>query len=417
MSDDSTALELHLQSLEIARSDTDRARALWGAAVAAADLEIDDADDYLEAFRAISPDDPDTRLRAAVGLMINAERRGTLDGVFPVVSSLLPLAEYSTDPMVKGSFLVQLSYVETLRAYYTHARELAQRAEDVCRSVQSAFGEGTCYIALANAEIGLRRFSQAKQALRRVRNTAARLRDPYLAAATVSLPIKLALSEGSPQPRTIEPPEVESAPRSIRGELLALQALSAAIDGRSSDAAEAAVGARAMTSGIEASHLSRYADLIVRLREEETGALTDSIRELYRETVDADVYDALVLAYRSYPALLNELATTLDDLTDLRALLARAGDGHMAREAGIELGPTRTHPQARFGSLTHRESEILGLICAGLSNREIARHLVIAESTAKVHVHNVLKKLGVRNRLQAALMAQDWWCDPLDGLD
>ena len=63
--------------------------------------------------------------------------------------------------------------------------------------------------------------------------------------------------------------------------------------------------------------------------------------------------------------------------------------------------------QALIESLTNREVDILRLLSEGLNNREIADQLVITEGTVKNHVTNILGKLGVRDRTQAALKARE----------
>jgi DNA-binding NarL/FixJ family response regulator len=73
------------------------------------------------------------------------------------------------------------------------------------------------------------------------------------------------------------------------------------------------------------------------------------------------------------------------------------------------LTPKAKSPQeSMVEPLSEREIQVLQLIAAGASNREIADTLVIAEGTVKNHVTHILEKMGVRDRTQAALRAREW---------
>lgn len=65
----------------------------------------------------------------------------------------------------------------------------------------------------------------------------------------------------------------------------------------------------------------------------------------------------------------------------------------------------RTAPPKEFGELTEREHEILRLIATGLSNAEIGHKVYISETTVKTHVTHILQKLGLRDRVQAVVLA------------
>lgn len=79
-------------------------------------------------------------------------------------------------------------------------------------------------------------------------------------------------------------------------------------------------------------------------------------------------------------------------------LSAGVGGGAMARAAAAK---------EQAAELTPRELEVLGLVGAGLSNAEIAARLYLVEGTVKAHVSAILVRLGVKNRVQAAIVAYE----------
>ncbi len=74
------------------------------------------------------------------------------------------------------------------------------------------------------------------------------------------------------------------------------------------------------------------------------------------------------------------------------------------RIAADFVGPAKPRPDAAFG-LSNREREVLGLIILGKTNREIGERLFISQKTVGVHVGNILSKLGVSGRVEAAMVA------------
>ena len=83
---------------------------------------------------------------------------------------------------------------------------------------------------------------------------------------------------------------------------------------------------------------------------------------------------------------------------------AAAGQVQLAPQAAARLLREVRAPD-NPETLTDRETEVLRLLAAGQANKEIARSLTIGEKTVKTHVSNILGKLGVQSRTQAALYA------------
>ncbi len=106
------------------------------------------------------------------------------------------------------------------------------------------------------------------------------------------------------------------------------------------------------------------------------------------------------------------LGTFVDAGSGLAPLLQEAARrGIYPQQAGKILATlgtgTARHIPGLVEPLSQREVEVLRLVVAGLSNRQIARQLVITPGTAKTHIHNICGKLNARNRTEAAIRARE----------
>ncbi len=140
-------------------------------------------------------------------------------------------------------------------------------------------------------------------------------------------------------------------------------------------------------------------DLIETLR---AGACGYLLKNIQAETLVSAIKTAAQGESVVSPQMMGKL------LSGVRSSASRAATGGAIPPAPA--GLARTAPAAgaeaaELEKLSPREREILRFIARGLSNKEIARALELAESTVKIHVQNMLRKLNLSSRVQAAVFA------------
>lgn len=129
-----------------------------------------------------------------------------------------------------------------------------------------------------------------------------------------------------------------------------------------------------------------------------------------------------------WPAIEIVVVTSFTETDSVRAALEAGASGYLLKDAGADevaaairaAAAGRMHldpavakaltaslrtPRSAADALTGREREVLVLVASGVTNREIGRRLGVAERTARTHVSNILGKLGLQSRTQAALWA------------
>jgi DNA-binding NarL/FixJ family response regulator len=183
--------------------------------------------------------------------------------------------------------------------------------------------------------------------------------------------------------------------------------------------AEAADGAQAVTAVLK--HRPDVVLMDIRMPEMDgleatrrilTARAGDGCRIIILTTFDLDQYVYAALTAGASGFLLKDvppehLIAGIRLVRDGEALLAPAITRRLIEEFTSSHRAVQPAPPAALATLSPRENEVFRLIARGYSNQQIARHLVVSETTVKTHVTRILTKLDLRDRVQVVVLAYE----------
>jgi LuxR family transcriptional regulator, maltose regulon positive regulatory protein len=392
------ALAFFSEAERVAKSDADRREALWGLFLTTHQIQPTATRAILAEYERLSDGAPETVLRIFVARYQTAAALGRLERLIGEGHTAASVAKRARDPYVKTSFYDSFSRVLVLTGRYAEALPIVndELAEGRKHRLKFVIASALCGKALV--ELGLRRFASALAVCDEAVERAQDIGDLHAMYQCAVIRARVFLSEQRAE-SAVDALNVAWERRPGAGmwsEFLATQALALACADRLNEA-EHQLREVQTSHAVEARATVAATRAVIAIRRERD-AVT-AVEALHAALGETGVIDVLVTAYRAEPRLLAHMTSSEEMRHTVISALARANDARLGQEAGISL------PGTTVLTLTKRETEVLRLIREGLTNREIARELVISESTAKLHVRHILGKLGVRSRTEAAIRA------------
>jgi LuxR family transcriptional regulator, maltose regulon positive regulatory protein len=410
------ALDLYRRAEAASTTLMDRREATWYQVICLVDLELPEAAQILEALRStlIRSDPNDVVRSAGIGLAYQF-KLGRLDLV--EADRARELLDAVKDPIARTSFMSIYGSGLCAAARYDEALEIAEALIALASALRLDFALPYAQASAATAQAGRRNWRRALVHIEEAVATARAGQNDYAEHVTLAAKIRILAQRGMHETAlALGLPNRPSSVPSAEAEVVGSRALALASSARVHEAERLVDEVRGLSHAIEPVVLISAVDAIVALKSGSRD-VSERVTEFYETAVNVGASDLLVTAYRSTPELLRLLL--LDGAKhrdELARLVARIGDGDLAEAVGqpLSLGD----PSLR---LTRREHEVFALMQDGLTNRQIAATLFIAESTAKLHAQRVYDKLGVHSRrdiaFQARLHRRDQATSAIEGTD
>ena len=378
-----------------ARDDQDESDALYSWALASIQGETGNDDSVFTRLRERRYSSPLDLVRYGTAELARRRFQEGLAAPLDIDESIHALSQ-AEDPRGRSSFAFTAGYVLGLQGDYEHALKLCRMAEADIEAFDLDFARPHSNWTLAFINLGLRKFGAAERSLQLAEDAARARPLGYHVLNVRLLRARLALETGNPE-RALEYVSLrdeEGAIPSLHAEYLATRSLVLAVLRRDTDAHEAAIQAERISTAVEVRTLASAARAVTSAARHDVSAG----RELMALATNLGTWDPVIAAARSSPALADALATLEEFRPKLAEVYAASNDLALARRSGLRTRSSR----APGDILSPRELEVLGLLARGFRNRDIAKALIISESTTKVHVRHILEKLGVRTRTEAA---------------
>jgi LuxR family maltose regulon positive regulatory protein len=374
---------------------------LWVEFLCTIELESPRCFTVLDRLREYRDGLPDTTARLAQAEFLvsqlypfKQDSRTQLADILPLLDRVHPQIRTSVEGLY-GDHLVQL-------ARYADAEPVLSNTWHLLSECGIDLALSSVYCVRANNAIGLRRYRHAELLLdSAVRTSASETGSiPTLVLALREMVHVLKRDLRNDISDQIDP----SSSKAWRGLAFAVESLKAACRDDVDLATRLMHKAEDTTINTETRTLCAFIRVIIALQIDPQKA-PDLCLAALSLAEDFQHWNQFVWAYRAYPRLLTLATSDPQIMLAMRPVLISALDISLAKRYGISLTQTRRDHHIAGKSLTRREREVLQLVADGLTNREIAGRLYISEVTVKVHLRHIYEKLGVRNRMEAALHA------------